>query len=36
MYGKSIDTEDCYWEGAFDKGAKSTLISGWVITGDVN
>ncbi|CAH2067210.1 unnamed protein product, partial [Iphiclides podalirius] len=35
MYGKSIDTEDCYWEGAFDKGAKATLISGWVITGRI-
>ncbi|CAG4998070.1 unnamed protein product [Parnassius apollo] len=35
MYGKSIDSKDCIWNGAFDVGAKTTLINGWVITGRI-
>ncbi|XP_068621602.1 rhodopsin, GQ-coupled-like [Battus philenor] len=35
MYGKLIETEDCFWEGVFDNSSKKTLITGWVLTGRV-
>lgn len=34
MYGKPIDTETCYWDGAFNQDDIVALIDGWILTGE--